>query len=1134
MQNSFVLPFAFACLILVGQAVAEPFDKAARWEAWQNYAASYEPDLSDSSKYLSPPETGRLAKPVPLAEKGEARAEIVVDLSDAIRIENFFTDKAKWSIPLRYARGYEVPVARNAAFALRDGLKLVTGADFAVRASTPAAEAAAAKDGAKHRIFLGATFARDLFPDDLAALTSARAFDGFAVREKDGNLYIFGAAPAGTLYGVHTFLENNTDLIWAFPDATGTIYTRNPDLEAVWGDARDIPVFVVRGWQGGEETWMMRNRVNFFARDPTRGFFMLFGGHYLCPQYYDFCVGLRQFNSMNAKGVRNETWDEARDHACLSDPAFLPRALESVPNLSRLAYSAPYDCVFGMDDNSSVCHCPKCKTPIQAEDGRMLTPEKDGELFWSAWFYTYLNKVDDAIQKEIPGYVTSTFAYFFAKQKPPIKVNKTIVPWICTYPRNILTEPIYSPRNEVWQKVYEGWAAHSQEIFLYDYYGFLTGHPYAEIYKEELAYQRSLGFLATSTEGFMRNDPLGAADERWCMSRLSWNPDLSPEELHRYFNRRAYREAAPAMDKLRGAVRKAYYAANNRDLRKVIAEAKLEDAIMAALDEAVAAVRHPGAKRLVERTYAAWTDFLGRSAKTAGESAAEGIWRLKSNKERVKVGADGDRCIRLDLAGGHIGEFDLPSGASKGKLCRMRLRPSKGTFELGGYPAVLYRWKERGPTERCESRFRPLDEGLYEVVARLPAESAVAILAFSLPVPRGRWVPPTALVEITSIEFLEDDDMPLEADVPAPKFDAATIRALRAEVEQAARTPVEEMVERGEEAYLTDRLVSEGRRRTALVAAVCEKIKADETFGSDAALAYFRKYLDDDPGRAWGYSQLMDGRTGSGAIASFAAAFAEQGRFDEAVKTYDAWENWDGGDRMSLDVHWSRRSAKMAFLKRHSARPSAKALYDAALPGWRDFLRRCAKEAGKSETRGRSELALLAMEKGTLPAADYTRRVEALLMDAFMPNTIRYEAAILLPAAYTADGKTDWAAVEKSLWAALESGDWSNLARTCYTRQSATDLRLNALVSVVNAMADGGDEARAKALIEKGGKLLGYDKEPLAVLEAENRMIPHTFERTTLNIVKGRFATFEKCRARFDKAKFEIEAEPMLIDLDEL
>ena len=659
-MNNGVLILAALALALRPAFAAEGFDKAARWEAWQKFAASYEPDLSDSSKFLEPPENGRLEKPIRIVEGGKPLAEIVVDLSDAILIDNFFTDKSKWSLPLRYARGHEAAAMRTAAYALRDGIRLVTGADIPVRSSTPAEEGARQAGGAPCRpsILLGATFARDLFPEDLAALTSARAHDGFAVRERGGDLYIFGAAPAGTIYGAHAFLENNTDLIWAYPDATGAIYTKTPDLDIVWADAREIPVFVVRGWQGGEKTWQMRNRGNYLAHDPGRGFFGIHGGHYLCPQYYDHCVGLRKFNSMYPDGHRPVTWDESRHHACLSDPEFLVHAAETVPNVEELEYNAPYHEVFGMDDNAAVCHCSKCKAPIQAEDGTELTPEKDGELFWSAWFYTYLNKLDDLIQKAHPGYMTSTFAYFFAKQKPPIKVNKTIVPVICTYPRGILTEPIYSPRNEIWQKVYEGWAAHSQEILLYDYYGFLSGQPYAEIFKEELAYQRALGFLATSTEGFMDNDPLGAADERWCMARLAWNPDADVEQLHRYFNRRAYREAAPAMDKLRGAVRKAYYAANQKDLRKVIAAAKLEDELIGYVDEAAATVRHPGAKRLVERVAEAWYAFLGR------------CWRRPATANAASGSAS-----RAPPAPRNSPSRRTPAGASSAACASARRRP---------------------------------------------------------------------------------------------------------------------------------------------------------------------------------------------------------------------------------------------------------------------------------------------------------------------------------------------------------------------------------------------------------------------------------------------------------------------------
>ena len=1127
------MPLAIAAL----STKAEPFDKAARWEAWQKFAASYEPDLSDSSKCLEPPTTGRIAKPIRIAEGGKALAEIVVDLSDAICIDNFFTDKSKWCLELRYARGNEIPAARTAAFTLRAGLKLITGAEFPIKCeSCPDARAQSRAErgsGAAEapvRIYLGASFAKDLFPEDIAALTAGRAFDGFAVRVKDGDIYIFGAAPAGTIYGVDAFLENNTDLIWAYPDPTGTVYTKTPDLDIVWADAREIPVFVVRGWQGGEQTWQMRNRSNYLAHNPSHGFFGVHGGHFLCPQYYDHCVGLRKFNSMNAKGIRPLSWDESRHHACLSDPEFLPHVLETVPNVEELDYNAPYHEIIGMDDNSAVCHCPKCKAPIPAEDGTMLTPEKDGELFWSAWFYTYLNKVDDDVQKYHPGYMTSTFAYFFAKQKPPIKVNKTIVPVLCNYPRSILTEPIYSPRNAIWQKVYEGWAAHSPEILLYDYYGFLAGQPYAEIFKEELAYQRSIGFLATSTEGFMDNDPLGAADERWCMTRLAWNPDLPTEELHRYFNRRAYREAAPAMDKLRGAVRKAYYAANQKDLRKVIAAAKLEDELIGYVDEAVAAVRHPGAKRLVDRVAASWYAFLGRTSKSSGSAAAEGIWHLKANKWNIKTAYNGERCIRIGLKNGEVG---IPPGAGKGTLCRMRVHPTEGAFETRGYPAVSYKWKPQTPGERCESRSRPLGNGDFEITARMPSEVPAVALGFAIGAPRkGLWTPPECGMDILEFEFMKDDGMPLAADEPPAPLDKQRLAAIRAAYEKAEQSPYDELKKRGEEAYLSDRLIPEERRREALIEAVQDHIGLDN-WDADTALAYFRKYLDDGQARACGVSRLMNISKGSGAISKFADVCASRGRFAEAAKIYDAWENWDG-DRTPLSIRWKRRNAKMSFLAKHKSRAEAKALYDAALPDWKSFLRRCSKEIRKADLRGRCELALLALEKDEIPAAEYAKRMDALLMDEYMPNTLRRDVAVRLPETHAVNGKTDWAEVERILIAALESGDWSNLTRSCYTRQSSSDLQLNALVAVVGKMADGGETARAKALLEKGAKILGYDREPAQVLAEENKTIPATFERATLSQIKERFALLQKCRSRFDKAKFEIEEEKLGIDLDEI
>ena len=71
---------------------------------------------------------------------------------------------------------------------------------------------------------------------------------------------------------------------------------------------------------------------------------------------------------------------------------------------------------------------------------------------------------------------------------------------------------------------------------------------------------------------------------------------------------------------------------------------------------------------------------------------------------------------------------------------------------------------------------------------------------------------------------------------------------------------------------------------------------------------------------------------GSGAISKFADVCASRGRFAEAAKIYDAWENWDG-DRTPLSIRWKRRNAKMSFLAKHKSRAEAKALFHVIVKG---------------------------------------------------------------------------------------------------------------------------------------------------------------------------------------------------------
>ena len=711
------------------------FAEPERYAAWTNFVANYTPDYSDSTAHYGPPETGRIARPIRITENGKARAEIVVDYSEAIRIENFFTDKSKWRMELKAARGHEVPVARRATHELVTWMKKLTGAELPVVLAPTAAK--------NVKIFLGATFAKPHFAADLAALTAGPTTDGYAIRVKNGNIYIFGARPAGTLFGVCAFIENNSDLIWAVSDAHfGTVYTERPTLDVVWADVLEVPAFIQRGCSG-DENWRVRNSMNF-PGSADAGMFATHGGHFLCPQYYDNAEGLKKFNAM-INGKRPEKWSEYYCLACLEDPEFIKHSLEVVPNVKHMRYSCPRGVqLMGTDDNYGVCECPLCTRPYTNAAGRVISPETDYLAHYGIWFYRYLNKVDDAIQKVWPGFVTSTYAYFFAAPYPGIPVNKTISPQLCLYVRKSMNEPVFAPANQHWWKHYNDWARHTDQLMHYDYYnlGFIL-KPHADVHKFDLQAQRDIGYLRNYSEGFSSNEYLGAAGERWVMARLKWNPDQDTEQLHRRFNRRTYREAAPWMDKFRGTIREAVYKHGNRswefeethDMARIFLDLGITQTLKGYLDEALKAARHPSSRALIERAVAdfehyavqfkAERDFPSRAMnKQAAEDAKAAVdpTVVAFRQQRDARTFDGKTAIWRSL--GSNNHFDLVAPAAKAAESEVvfLFAVDEGAFALNGAPAVSFR-NEKNEETACQYAWKDNRDGTWSATVRYPADA---------------------------------------------------------------------------------------------------------------------------------------------------------------------------------------------------------------------------------------------------------------------------------------------------------------------------------------------------------------------------------------------------------------------------
>jgi hypothetical protein len=150
---------------------------------------------------LGPPRDGCLAMPLPLARGGKAVAEIVVDLDPKLHTLEASLGRSACPPEAAVMRHVGHVVVKNAVNELKYWLDTLTGADFPV-VQTPS-------PGERTRIFVGAHFARPHFAADLERLGEGEALDGFAVRARGRDIFIFGATAKGTLNGVYAFIENN-------------------------------------------------------------------------------------------------------------------------------------------------------------------------------------------------------------------------------------------------------------------------------------------------------------------------------------------------------------------------------------------------------------------------------------------------------------------------------------------------------------------------------------------------------------------------------------------------------------------------------------------------------------------------------------------------------------------------------------------------------------------------------------------------------------------------------------------------------------------------------------------------------------------------------------------------------------
>lgn len=571
------------------------------YQQWVKYLSSYTPDYSDSSKYLLPPPTGRIAASLALTKDGKPVSKIVMP-ADA-------------SQPLTLA-GNE----------LQHWLKEISGADISI-ISAPDSE-----NGS--RVLLGRKLATGQFDKDIAALGNS---DGFAVRKQGKNIYIFGATDKGTLNGVFAFLENNTDIIWPRPlQELNAVFSKSPDISAVWADALEISGTRLFGW-GLLDLWAVRNRNNYSSPEGTfykeiadqqRAFgnhIQFGGGHNIGyflgknPDFYPVIDG--------KKPEAFNIWHH--------QPNFTAPGIADAVAKNMLAYikeKAPSDadCVdINIEDNWGLSTDQKSVEPITLPDGSKIGPEDPA--FRSTQYFIFLNEVVKKINAVYPDMLVETYAYFFTSTVPKIAIDPHIRIMFAPYVRKGQNMPLYAPINDHWWQQMQAWSKATPNVVMREYIGILNGfRPIAEVEAADVRSYLPYGIKdytseisgdgATLRGGLSRGDDAWnfLAQEYWVINRIYWDPNQDVEQLRKYFIRRTFHEAAPQLERFFGIIRSEYYKITSPIgfadsvplMDQLVIKPGHEEELRQLLTEAAAVAKNPTSHEMVEllrSTFDRWT-----------------------------------------------------------------------------------------------------------------------------------------------------------------------------------------------------------------------------------------------------------------------------------------------------------------------------------------------------------------------------------------------------------------------------------------------------------------------------------------------------------------------------------------------
>jgi len=402
---------------------------------------------------------------------------------------------------------------QHAAAELAYFLQQITNAKFEIVSSRAAG---------KSCLLVGPKAAKLAVPD---FSTDGLGAEGIVILSVGNDLILAGSYPRGTLYAVHTFLEDQLGCRWW--SSTESTIPKKPTLNADNLNIRYVPPLEYREpywFDAFDGDWAVRNKCNGHAErlDEQRGGKHTYQGfvhtfYPLIPPEKYFKDHPEWFSEINGK--------RTHEHAqlCLTNEEMRK---ELVNNLKERLRNNPAATIASVSQNDwhGNCQCSFCSAIEKEEDSP------------AGLLLRFINAVAADIEQEFPNVAISTLAYQYTRKPPKItKPRHNVIVQLCSIECSF-SKPLLDERNKAFRDDIVGWSKICDRLYIWDYTTnfrhHIMPHPNLRVLGPNVKF-----FADHNVKGIFEQGAYGTAGAEmaelraWVLAKLLWNPNLDGQKL---------------------------------------------------------------------------------------------------------------------------------------------------------------------------------------------------------------------------------------------------------------------------------------------------------------------------------------------------------------------------------------------------------------------------------------------------------------------------------------------------------------------------------------------------------------------------------------------------------------------------